>query len=223
MAGWTAFLPLCSYRAESQSRAGARSSGCGAQTEDGESLYHSSEHADPACVRLLLEYGASPRGKNALKHMLDCEDAEGLRLLLAAGADPNELNPQGDTALHWAVGRGRSVEIVANLLDAGAAVDARRRDGRTAYALAVRSGQTEAAKLLESGGADTKIETVDRPIGELTAADPEDLARMVAESRDVPLPAEYHRLLPEFAAGGVPVDVRGDNGGNGSALGLLEK
>jgi hypothetical protein len=56
----------------------------GAQPNDNESLYHSTEHADLECVRLLLAHGATPSGSNALKHMLDREDLEGVRLLLAA-------------------------------------------------------------------------------------------------------------------------------------------
>src|SRR5580692_4472770 len=66
----------------------------GANPNDNESLYHSTEHDDMACLRLLLEHGARPAGTNALKHVLDREDLEGLRVLLAAGADPNEINQQ---------------------------------------------------------------------------------------------------------------------------------
>jgi hypothetical protein len=83
----------------------------GANPNDSESLYHSTEHADLACMRLLLKHGAAPAGTNALKHMLDRESVEGLGLLLAAGADPNEVNGNGETALHWAIWRGRSIEV----------------------------------------------------------------------------------------------------------------
>ena len=75
--------------------------------------------------------------------MLDREDEAGLRVLLAAGADPNERNECGETALHWAVWRGTSVPTLAALIDSGADLDAQRKDGRTAYALAVQSGQSE--------------------------------------------------------------------------------
>jgi len=186
----------------------------GANPNDGESLYHSCEHADIECVRLLLEFGASPEKANALKHMLDYEGKEGLRVLLAAGANPNGTNSNGETALHWAVWRGRSPELVRMLLDAGAAVDARRKDGRTAYALAVRSGQSETAALLQARGADTAISEVDAWIGR---GCPADLGIAVGE--------EDWQLLPEMAsnrsesgvramlAAGVPVDTRGGHGG----------
>jgi ankyrin repeat protein len=197
----------------------------GAHPDDGESLYHSTEHPDLACLRLLLEHGASPRGNPGLKHMLDYENIEGVRLLLAAGADPNETNGRGDTDLHWAVWRGRSTEIVTALLDAQVDIDARRKDGRTSYALAVVSGQIETAKLLASRGASAEMSALDRFIGACAAADPSDLSRLTAESPQVPLPAEYERLLPELAAShctsavrvllaiGVPVDTPGDYGG----------
>jgi len=197
----------------------------GARPDDSESLYHSTEHADLACLRLLLEYGASPHATNALKHVLDREAVDGLRLLLAAGADPDEVNHRGETALHWAVWRGRGGAIVTELLDAGADVDARRKDGRTAYALAVRSGQTETAALLETRGANTDITALDRFVGRCAAADPADLSSVLAGAPETPLPAEYERLLPEFAAShctaavrgllaaGVPVDAPGDHGG----------
>ena len=93
--------------------------------------------------------------------MLDWESLEGLRLLLEAGGDSNETNPQGDTALHWAVRRNRSPEIVGFLLDHGADIDAVRHDGRTAYALAVVSGQTAVADLLAARGADIRLSAID--------------------------------------------------------------
>jgi ankyrin repeat protein len=194
----------------------------GARPDDAESVYHSTEHADLACLRLLLQYGAPPLGLN---HMLDYENIDGVRLLLAAGADPGLLNQRGETALHWAIWRGRSTRIVAALVDAGVDIDARQRDGRTAYALAVRSGQSEAAALLERRGADTDLSVGDRLLGACSTADPAELSRLLAESTHIPLPAEYDRLLPEFAAShrtaavralltaGVAIDTPGDYGG----------
>jgi hypothetical protein len=197
----------------------------GARPDDSESFYHSTEHPDLACLRLLLEYGASLGGTNALKHMLDHEHIDGVRLLLAAGADPNEPNLRGETALHWAVWRERGADIVAALLDAGAAIDARRNDGRTAYALAVQSGQTESAALLQRRGANTELSDLDRFIGACTTAEPADLDRLLAEAPARALAKGYARLLPDLAAGhrtaavrallaaGVPVDARGEHGG----------
>lgn len=197
----------------------------GARPDDGESLYHSTEHPDLACLRALIEHGASPRSTNVLKHMLDCDHLEGVKLLLDAGADPNHVNQRGATALHWAVWRGRSREIIAALLDAGANIDAKRNDGPTAYALAIQSGQVETAQFLESRGANTDLSEFDRFVGACATADAADLDRILAESGRLKLPEEYYRLLPEFAsshctsavrgllAAGVPIDAVGDYGG----------
>lgn len=173
----------------------------GASVNDGESLYHSTEHADLACMKLLLEHGASPKGSNALKHMLDRENIEGVRLLLAAGADPNERNERGETSLHWAVWRDRSRQILAALIDGGAEIDAKRQDGRTAYALAIVSGQTETAALLASRGANTDVP----PPNPHSPADQRLLPDMAAQHRT----AAVRALL----AAGFPVDARGEAGG----------
>lgn len=197
----------------------------GAKPNDGESLYHSAEHPDLECVRLLLKYGASANSTNVLKHMLDREDAEGVRLLLAAGADANAINDKGETALHWAVWRGRSPKVVEILLDSGAHIDVKRNDGRTAYALAVQSGQTETATLLTKQGANTEISTTDRFMGACQTARPEVLERLLTEAPDMTRSPEVERLLPDLTtahrtaavrsllAAGVPVDGRGDLGG----------
>jgi ankyrin repeat protein len=129
----------------------------GANPNDNESLYHSTEHPDLECVRLLLRYGAKVNGTNALKHALDREDPECIHLLLEAGGDVNETGMRGQTALHWAVWRGRSVAIIAMIIDAGVNLDAARNDGLTAYAMAVQTGQAEVAKLLKDRGANTDV------------------------------------------------------------------
>ena len=197
----------------------------GANPNDGESLYHSTEHADLACVKLLLRHGALPGRANALKHMLDREDLEGVRVLLEAGADPNEVNEANATALHWAVWRGRSAAIVKALVDGGADVDAVRHDGRTAYAIAVRSGLTEVASLLEARGAKTELSAEDRFVGACVTASAEELERLLAAHPGMIGSGDVQRLLPDLAmshrtgavrallAAGVPVDTRGDLGG----------
>jgi ankyrin repeat protein len=194
----------------------------GANPNDSESLYHSVEHQDLDCLKLLLRYGAKPAGTNALRHMLDREHSDGTQLLLAAGADPNEVDESGGTALHWAIWRGRRAPIVAALLDGGADLNAQRKDGRTAYALAKLSGDREVAALLEARGAKTDLSAMDRFLSACTAADPQALDRLLHTRPQIT--AESERLLPDLAmshrtpavrallAAGFPVDARGDLG-----------
>jgi ankyrin repeat protein len=196
----------------------------GANPNDSESLYHSTEHRDLDCTKLLLRHGASLTGTNALKHMLDREDIEGLQLLLAAGANPNETNHRGDTALHWAVWRGREAGSIAVLLDRGADINAQREDGRTAYAMAVLSGQTDVAELLKRRGAKTSLSALDQFIGACANANPEELDRLLRARPDITATPANGRLLPDLTmsrrtsavrallAAGVPVDARGDMG-----------
>lgn len=192
----------------------------GANPNDGESLYHSTEHPDLACMKLLLRYRADPNRANALKHILDREDIKGVGLLLDAGADPNAKNEGGDTALHWAVWRGRSLEIITALLDRGADVNAKRKDGRTPYALAILSGQKEIAALLKSRGANTDLSALDQFVEASTNA-----GQPIPARPDFSALPEYAQLIPHLAAvhntaavrallaAGLPIDARGEHGG----------
>jgi len=176
----------------------------GANPNDNESLYHSTEHRDLACMKLLLARGAKPANTNALKHMLDVEDLTGVQLLLAAGADPNETNNRGETALHWAIWRGRSAAIVAALLDAGGAIDSPRQDGRTAYALAALGGHTEIVALLESRGASTQLSPLDEFVRCCAKAAPDELEGILASHPGVAASfgstKNGERLLPDLAS-----------------------
>jgi hypothetical protein len=140
--------------------------------------------------------------------MLDREDVAGTTLLLDAGADPNETNGRGETALHWAVWRDRSPAIVRLLLARRAAIDARRIDGRSAYALAVLFRREALAAALRDAGADTTLSPVDRYLQACgTGATP-------APDRPAPPPvsaADAH-LLPDLA----------DAGHGAAVLGLLD-
>jgi len=177
----------------------------GARIDDDESIYHSTEHADLDCLRLLL--APRPRVReHVLKHMLDRDDIAGATLLLDAGADPNETNGRGETALHWAVWRDRSPAIARLLLARGATIEARRIDGRTAYAMAAVFGRDALATALRDAGADTTLSGVDRYLLACQAAG--------ADARPSEPPAvtpDDTHLLPDLA----------DAGLGAAALGLL--
>lgn len=196
----------------------------GANPNDGESLYHLTEHADHECTRLLLQHGAKVSGSNALNHMLDREDLEGVRLLLDSGVNLTDVNHRGETSLHWAVYRRRGLPILEALLERGAPLDVRRKDGRTAYALAMQSGQKEAAALLRARGANAELSDVDALVAAWADGGKKvrrETSRAVQERMRSP---ENAKLLPDLAQNhatgsvralldaGVPIDTRGDMG-----------
>jgi ankyrin repeat protein len=135
----------------------------GADSDDGESLYHSVEAEDPACLRLLLEHGAATRGTNALAHALDFDRIEPVRMLLDAGADPNE-----GALLAHAVRRGRGPEFLELLAAHGAALDQPGGETwrgdvplRTAYAHAKLRSRDDSAEALARLGASTDVDPAD--------------------------------------------------------------
>ena len=176
----------------------------GATVDESESVYHSSEHADLECLRLLLSHRPAIHG-STFKHMLDREDVEGTRLFLDAGADPAVTNHRGETALHWAVWRDRSPAVVRLLLSSGAPIDARRIDGRTAYAMAVLFGRDALAAALREAGADTALSDVDRYVQACGAADAEGTALPASP----PLTDADAHLLPDLADAGYAAGVKG--------------
>ena len=104
----------------------------GANPDDGESVYHATEAAHPACLRALIEHGATLEPIH-LAHALDDERLEHVKLLLDAGVDARELLP-------FAVRRGRGPEYIQLLFDHGADLEHRAGEGwrkptrlRTAY------------------------------------------------------------------------------------------
>lgn len=136
----------------------------GANPNDDESLYHSTELSGTRALSLLLNHGARPDGTNALPRALDFEDLEKVRLLLEAGADPNVTEPDHPSgqpmntipSLHQAVRRGRSKEFIDLLLTHGADASA-IWEGHSAYALARIFGNRSAADLLAERGHGTSL------------------------------------------------------------------
>ena len=195
----------------------------GANPNDGESLYHSTEFRDHKCLRLLLAHGAKFEGTNALAHMLDYDDLEGLRICLDNGADPNPKPPEL-SPLHHAITRGRSADFIRLLIDRGALpkqVDSR---GLTPYRLARLTGASDVAQLLEASGAHESLTPADEFVAACAAADREQANTLQAQLTT--LPGGMLRLLPDQAARGRidsvalmlelgwPVAAAGDWGGS---------
>ncbi|WP_425051826.1 ankyrin repeat domain-containing protein [Psychromarinibacter sp. S121] len=170
----------------------------GADPNDGESLYHSTELGHRDGLRLLLDHGARPEGTNALPRALDFNDHEAVRMLLAAGADPNEgitQHPSGEPpfvipALHQAARRMCDGEMAGILLGAGAD-PSRRYKGVTPYAMARVFGNDAVAKRIEQAGGDTDL----APEETILAAAADDTLPRGATLAVNGLP-EVYRVLP---------------------------
>ncbi|HEY0232813.1 MAG TPA: ankyrin repeat domain-containing protein [Dokdonella sp.] len=182
----------------------------GANPDDGESLYHATEVADPECVRLLLEAGARVTGSNALFRSLDFEHPRTTRLLLAHGGDANEAGPLGSPLTH-AIRRRRSLQVVRLLLDAGADPASRNAMGVGAYRLALRMGLSETAGLLREHGApvggDDAAETF---IAACARADRAAAFAVLAQHPGLigAMSVEQLHVLPDLAAEGCDDAVR---------------
>ncbi|HXE60957.1 MAG TPA: ankyrin repeat domain-containing protein [Gemmatimonadaceae bacterium] len=143
----------------------------GANTQDGESIYHAAQLDRRACLEALLAHGAdlssaqSPYGNTPLYFLVGHHDDEGgralwfkgLAWLLEHGADPNVASShQQETPLHGIAASAPKMATARALLAHGADPTLPRGDGRTAYAIAVRHGNTELAALLREHGADAE-------------------------------------------------------------------
>lgn len=71
---------------------------------------------------------------------------------IAKGASPDATDPNGGSALHWAVGRG-SLDVVTLLIAKGAAVDVRDATGKTPLDVARAKGRQAIADALQAAGA----------------------------------------------------------------------
>jgi ankyrin repeat protein len=113
----------------------------------------------PDAVQLLLDHGADVHARARSKFrntplavaLLDGQLATA-KVLLAHGADPLVRQALGLTPLHEAALLGRR-DLIDALLDAGAEINSRADDGRTALTEALRGKHTEIAAYLRSRGA----------------------------------------------------------------------
>ena len=184
----------------------------GADPNDGESLYHSLEN--PACTRLLLEYGARIAKSNAIYRAIDLEDETALKLLLAHGGDPNEparnapLTDWG-SPLAWAIYRRRPNHVRA-LLDAGADPSCSTREGLSPYRLALQFGLTEAAALLRAQTDAPDVSDEERFVAACARGDEAEARAMASRRPDLPaaLSTAQLRLLPDMTAAGADDVVR---------------
>ena len=117
----------------------------------------------PRCVRVLVTVsvalaGALPVSGGGAEEVLLIQavkerDVAAVRARLSEGVDVNATEPDGATALHWAVHDGQA-DLARILLDAGAEVNATTRYGVQAVSLAAENGQAAILDELLRRGAD---------------------------------------------------------------------
>jgi ankyrin repeat protein len=135
----------------------------GADVNDNESLYHSTESRNHDCLRLLLAAKPKFKGSNAIFRMLDFEDVEGLKLFIEAGAEMDDYTLE-DGPLNHAIRRNRGKEHIQLLLEAGADPNRPSKEGWPPYILALRSANREAADFLREKGYATDTDPRDEYI-----------------------------------------------------------
>ena len=186
------------------------------------SLEAAVETGDVAAVRAALASGPERWvAREALEVAVERDDRETARLLLAYGAWPDHAGRrrgrQGG-CLHAALLFGRGAELVEVLLAGGASVSARDRDGRTPLAIAVRTGQTDAAELLRAHGAsDSDITEIDGVLGGCVRGEGPTRARARLVRSDHQhlcwaVRTGHHEALPALLALGLDPDVPDDDG-----------
>jgi hypothetical protein len=196
----------------------------GADPDEPGALRAAAGAADPACVGVLLDAGATLQRAMALAHAAQSDRVETARLLLARG--PRDWGER-DNALVWAVRGEASEEMVRLLVDGGADLEASfDGSGRTPYGLAVRAGRRDLAELLAALGAERRLAPLDELVGACMTGDRAVALRLAAEHPDAArlLRASDSDLLVRAAARGrrevvellldlgVAVDARGAGG-----------
>ncbi|MBC8103293.1 MAG: ankyrin repeat domain-containing protein [Cytophagales bacterium] len=165
----------------------------GADPNDNESLYHSTELPTPDCMKILLRYGADVTAQNnALAHLLDREAPDWLPLMLGAAQDPAQIPP----VLPHALRRGRSAEVFRLLIESGMPLDTPNEGGLTPYQSATRLGREDVAVMLAAAGADTTLTPADTILGRLARGEkvaPEDITPEVIQIIDAEPTAELVR------------------------------
>ena len=129
-------------------------------------------------------------------------DSAAVARLLSEGADPSQATGDGMTALHWAAQTGHT-EILARLIEAGAAVDSTTRIGSyTPLHLASSQSNSESVSTLLAAGAEVNATTSNSLVTPLHMA-----AQTAGGSRSVRLLLE-HGANPdarEASAGQTPL------------------
>jgi ankyrin repeat protein len=183
----------------------------GADPTDGEAVYHSPETYDNDAMKLLV--GTGKLSADDLLLMLvrkhDWHDYDGAKWLLEHGADPNRRSGGWPLAIHHALVRDNSLEMIALLLDHGAD-PALTKDGMTAIARAAREGRRDVLELFGQRGIPLALRGVDRLIAACAMGDSAAVRAMVDHEPHLAgeVLALGGELLAKFAGTDNPPGVR---------------
>lgn len=124
-----------------------------------------------ACVLLLFCVAGAAASERDVRLIAAARasDDPAVRALLREGASVRASEPDGTTALHWAV-RADDIGLVDLLLHAGADARAANRYGVTPLALAAGNGSRRAIELLLAAGADPSVALAEGETILMTAA-----------------------------------------------------
>ena len=146
---------------------------------------------DHLTLRLLLEHARDVAGtaRSALAAPISNGDVEGARLLLDAGADPNvyadDAGEPPAPVMYAAVRAGSPAAMLDLLLSRGADAAAAGPYGRSPYALAVSLGQSDAAELLRSYGAEPDASAADQLLAACMGGDAKTARDHVSQNPDL--------------------------------------
>ena len=131
----------------------------GANPNDGESCYHTVEHAGHEVLELLFAKKIDETHKShALFRKLDFDDLETVGWLLDHGVSPDQRwHADGSTPIMQALNRSRSIAFFQLLLEKGADPNLRDNAEQTPYQLATILGRTDVAEILLSHGATSEL------------------------------------------------------------------
>jgi len=181
----------------------------GATPTDGVTAHIAGGGGNTAALDLLHRYGMRPDGipggvPPLLHMMLWATDPAGPRWLIEHGADANLAWGLDEEAPLHVAARRWDVAMIDALIDHGANLHGRRKDGRTPHALAELNGNREIAAHLLGLGARDELSALDRFVAACARGDGSEAAAILEAEPSLrgQLRPDHHLLLHRPAESG---------------------